>query len=124
MICPRKRDEKTHFRKYHQGRTIRELEEGEKPIKGWWWCTSQTRSTNEKWLNLGPNILLGQPCKREVIDFIKQKLREGYKVPYEFQEYGDLAVTEMYWCKEKINKIRPLKFPSDALIDEYHQIGA
>lgn len=45
-------------------------------------------------------------------------------MPYEFQEYGDLAVTEMYWCKEKINKIRPLKFPSDALIDEYHQIGA
>ena len=41
-------------------------------------------------------------------------------MPFEFLEYGELAVKEIYVRKEKINLNRRLKFPSDALIDEYH----
>ena len=120
MIFPRKRDEDNHDRKFGHESYKRILNMGERPTNGWWWCAKEPHSTNEKWLNLGTNILLGQPSQRKVIDFVKKKLHEGFKVPFEFQEYGELAVKEIVVRKEKINWNRRLKFPSDALIDEYH----
>lgn len=115
---------KTHMKKSHPGRKRQILQPGKKPTLGYWWCASQTYSLNEKWLNLGPHILIGQPRKRRIINFVKKNLRLGFKVPYEFQEYGDLAVKEMFMRKDQISKTRPLKFPTDELIDAYYKLGA
>ena len=44
-------------------------------------------------------------------------------MPYEFQEYGKIAVDEMFEDRERLNMRRKLKFPSDSLMDEYHKLN-
>ena len=45
-------------------------------------------------------------------------------MPYEFQEYGNIAVTEIYQDKEHLSKRRKLKYPRDALLEDYYRLGA
>jgi hypothetical protein len=45
-------------------------------------------------------------------------------VPYEFQEYGKIAVDEMFADKEHLNMRRKLKYPTDALMHDYHKLGS
>ena len=45
-------------------------------------------------------------------------------MPYEFQEYGNIAVNEMHQDKEHLSKRRKLKYPNDALLEDYYRLGA
>ena len=100
------------------------LKENEAPTNGFWWCTKEPRVVNQKWLNLGTNVLRGQENQREVIDHIKRNLHKGFKVPYEFQEYGKIAVDEMFADREHLNMRRKLKYPTDALMNDYYKLGS
>lgn len=60
----------------------------------------------------------------KVIDFIKSNLHKGYKVPREFQKYGEIAVNEMYENKNLMSQRRKLKYPSAALLEDYQKLGA
>ena len=117
------RDLTKHYEVKHPFGKMDALKEGDAPTKGFWWCTREPHSRNEKWSNLGNNLLLGCENQREIIDHIKSNLRKGFKVPYEFQEYGKIAVDEMFEDRERLNMRRKLKFPSDALMNEYHKLN-
>ena len=116
------RDLKLHYEAKHPFGKMDALKEGQAPTKGFWWCTTEPRSSNEKWSNLGNDLLRGRENQREIIEHIKSNLHKGFKVPYEFQEYGKIAVDEMFEDRERLNMRRKLKFPSDALMNEYHKL--
>ena len=40
--------------------------------------------------------LLGDEDHRDMLDFIKQQLRDGKRVPWLYREYGAIAVNEMF----------------------------
>ena len=123
MIHLKMRELKKHCKVKHPGIRKKKLQRDQAPLLGYWWCTRATRSTNEKWLNLGTHLLTGQTNQRKLIDFCKSSLQKGFKVPYEFQEYGIPAVNEMFQQKEHLSKRRKLKYPSDALLEEYYRLG-
>ena len=54
------RDLKQHYEAKHPFNKMHALKENEAPTNGFWWCTKEPRIVNEKWLNLGTNVLRGQ----------------------------------------------------------------
>ena len=45
-------------------------------------------------------------------------------MPYEFQEYGKITVDEMFADREHLNMRRKLKYPTDALMNDYYKLGS
>ena len=41
-----------------------------------------------------------------MIEFIKSQLRQGKRIPYNYQEYGAIAVEEMFMDRDPIGRSR------------------
>ena len=113
-----------HFEIKHPGQKLNWLLDDTSPSKGFWWCTAPPRGANKRKLYTGTQMLNRQPEQRKVIEFIKINLNKGFKVPYAFQHYGIVAVNEMHQDKEHLSKRKKLRFPSNALLEDYEELGA
>ena len=124
MIRQKMSELNKHYEMKHPGQELNWLLDDSVPSKGFWWCASPPRGASMRKLYTGTQMLKRQSKQKKVIDFIKTNLHKGFKVPYAFQNYGIIAVNEMHQGKEHLSKRKKLKYPSDALLEDYEELGA
>ena len=50
-----------------------------------------------------------------MLEFIKQQLRDGKRIPWRYREYGEIAVKEMFFANDRIAVARATATASDLL---------